>query len=203
MKLFSIKPAITLKGRSFKGVRGWTGKPSHPPLTDFPIAGYIFAAAFDVLSLILANRSVGAAHDLHIAATYAMAAGALVSIGTIVTGFWDWWKGIDRDHSTGPLGKAKHTQVWRTINWHATLMATASAFAFADLALRLGNNARYSDLTTTVLSVAAAGLISLGAFYGGELIFDFQFNVEDLKGSTAWDETEVDQTPKSRPQSDW
>lgn len=36
-RLFSIKPSITLKGREFRGLRGWAGKPLHPPLTDFPI----------------------------------------------------------------------------------------------------------------------------------------------------------------------
>jgi hypothetical protein len=29
---FSIKPALTLKGRTFHGIRGWAGKPTHPPL---------------------------------------------------------------------------------------------------------------------------------------------------------------------------
>jgi hypothetical protein len=34
-RLFSIRPAMSLKGRRFKGLRGWSGKPLHPPLTDF------------------------------------------------------------------------------------------------------------------------------------------------------------------------
>ena len=38
----------------------------------------------------------------------------------------------------------------------------------------------------------------LGATYGGALVFDYQFNVESLKGSTAWDETEQDQLPGDR-----
>ena len=37
MKRFSIRPTLTLKGRTFKGLRGWSGKPLHPPLTDIPI----------------------------------------------------------------------------------------------------------------------------------------------------------------------
>jgi hypothetical protein len=54
-KLFSIKPALTLKGRDFKGLKGWAGKPFHPPLTDFPIVSYILAAAFDVISHSIAK----------------------------------------------------------------------------------------------------------------------------------------------------
>jgi uncharacterized membrane protein len=200
-KLFSIKPGITVKGRSFKGVRGFAGKPFHPPLTDFPIAAYIFAAAFDVLSYFLTGR---VAHDLYAAGTYTMLAGALVSLGTIATGFWDWWKGIDRDHSKGPLGKAKHTQVWRTINWHATVMATGSVIAVVDLLLRWQKlDAPRADLSTVVLSLLAAGVISYGSLYGGELVYDFQFNVESIDKSTAWDETELDQIPEAKPQSDW
>ena len=33
-RLFSFKPAITFRGRAFHGIRGWAGKPTHPPLTD-------------------------------------------------------------------------------------------------------------------------------------------------------------------------
>jgi uncharacterized membrane protein len=201
-KLFSIKPAITLKGREFKGLRGWAGKPLHPPLTDFPIVSYILAAVFDVISYSMGSGT--AARELYAASTYVMGAGAITSVGTIVTGFWDWWKGVERDQKAGPIGKAKHTQVWRTINWHATVMAAATLVVAADLVTRLRNvDARQADLPTTAMSVVAALLVSVGSFYGGELVYDFQFNVESLEGSTAWDETESDQLPADRPQSEW
>lgn len=202
-RLFSIKPGMTYRGRAFKGIRGFAGKPFHPPLTDFPIAAYIFTAAFDVLSYLLSGRG-SVAHDLYAAGTYTMLGGFIVSLGTVATGFWDWWKGIDRDSKSGPLGKAKHTQVWRTINWHATVMATATVVVVVDLLLRWQElDAAYSDLATMLLSIVAAILVSFGSLYGGELVFDFQFNVESLDKSTAWDETEVDQTPQSKPQSNW
>ena len=49
MRKFSFRPALTLRGRSFKGPRGWAGKPLHPPLTDIPVGAYMLAAAFDVV----------------------------------------------------------------------------------------------------------------------------------------------------------
>jgi uncharacterized membrane protein len=49
---FSFRPSLTLKGRKYKGLRGWAGKPFHPPLTDLPVAAYLFAAGFDVLSAV-------------------------------------------------------------------------------------------------------------------------------------------------------
>lgn len=55
MRRFSVRPVLTLKGRTFKGLRGWSGKPLHPPLTDIPIAAYILAAAFDVISAVGGN----------------------------------------------------------------------------------------------------------------------------------------------------
>ena len=38
-----------------------------------------------------------------------------------------------------------------------------------------------------------------GAGYGGTLVFEYQFNVESLKNSTVWDETEEDQFPGRKP----
>jgi hypothetical protein len=31
MRRFSFRPAVTLRGRQFKGLRGYAGKPLHPP----------------------------------------------------------------------------------------------------------------------------------------------------------------------------
>ena len=198
-RLFSIKPSITLKGRKFKGIRGWAGKPTHPPLTDLPIAAYILAAAFDLVSFIVwkmkgADSTI--ASDAFIAATWVIMAGALASLGAVLTGFWDWWKGLDRDRTKGLIGKASRTQVWRTANWHMTVMLTVTAIVVIDIVVRLGQFDRhYATLTTTVLSVLAGLLVFYGASYGGSLVFDYQFNVEGLKGSTAWDQSEEDQLP--------
>ncbi len=198
-RLFSIRPAISFKGRKFQGIRGWAGKPMHPPLTDFPIVAYSFAAAFDVISYVASkggDKVTSLAHDSFVAATYTMIGGAVLSLGAAITGFWDWWKGIDRDRSRGLLGKAKHTQVWRTINWHATVMLTVTAIVIVDILLRLSQYGDgYPHLLTMVLSVVAGILVSYGAFYGGSLVFDYQFNVQSLEGSTVWDQTERDQLP--------
>ena len=54
MRRLTFRPALTIKGRKYKGLRGWAGKPFHPPLTDVPVTAYLFVAAFDVLSVIAA-----------------------------------------------------------------------------------------------------------------------------------------------------
>ncbi len=206
-RLFSVKPPIKLKGRKFRGVRGWAGKPTHPPLTDFPIAAYTLAAAFDVISYIAAKGSdygvSSLAHDSFVAGTYTMIGGAVLSLGAAITGFWDWWKGIDREPK-GWLGRAKHTQVWRTINWHATVMLTVTAIVAVDIVVRLSQYGRhYASLGVMILSLVAGLLVLYGSFYGGSLVYDYQFNVESLEGSTVWDETERDQMPAEHGESEW
>jgi uncharacterized membrane protein len=201
-RLFSIRPALTLKDRAFHGIRGWAGKPTHPPLTDFPIVCYVLAAVFDVISFVGHGGSGGNvrpfARDFFMASTYVIIAGALVSLAAATTGFWDWWKGIDRD-PTGPLGRAKHTQVWRTINTHMTIMLTVTAIAVVDIVVRLvQRDTGYSTMGVMILSITAGLLVAIGAAYGGSLVFDHQFNVESLTGSTAWDETEIDQMPAEK-----
>ncbi len=52
MRTFSFRPALTIRGRTFKGLRGWAGKPLHPPLTDIPVGAYMLAAAFDLISAL-------------------------------------------------------------------------------------------------------------------------------------------------------
>jgi uncharacterized membrane protein len=201
-KLFSIKPTLTLRGRKFNGIRGWSGKPTHPPLTDFPIVCYVLAAVFDVISFIAArgDSPSAVAHDFSRAATFVIVAGAVVSLATATTGLWDWWKGLPRDKSTGFIGKAEHTQVWRTANWHMAVMLTVTAIVVGDIILRF---VQFDDGSTRavvmVLSVVVAGLVALGAAYGGALVFEYQFNVQSLKGSTAWNETEDDQLPGTKP----
>jgi uncharacterized membrane protein len=122
-------------------------------------------------------------------------------MATAVTGFWDWWKGMERQPSTGFPGKAKHTQVWRTANWHMTVMLIVTGIVIADIIIPvLQFDDGHASLPTMILSILAGALVSYGAAYGGSLVYDYQFNVENLDGSTAWDESESDQMPgdKSR-----
>ena len=203
-RIFSFKPSITLKGRKFRGVRGWAGKPAHPPFTDFPIAAYMLAAAFDVISYFASrgDEASSVAHDAFAAATYVTIGGAILSVVAAITGFWDWWKGIERDTSTGWLGRAKHTQVWRTINTHATIMVTATVLVLIEIVVRLGQyDQGYTGLFVMILSVIVGLLVFWGSFYGGELVYDYQFNVEPLEGSNVWEESERDEMPGEGPQA--
>ena len=205
-KYFSIRPTWTIKGRRFQGVRGFSGKPFHPPLTDFPIVCYSLAALFDLISYFSGPYLVRGsgyaaidpkARDFFVAATFVMASGFIVSLGTLLTGFWDWWRGIPRKRDTGWLGRARHTQVWRTINWHATVMVTVTVIAIIDLILRIGSFDRgYTALSWLVLSILAGILVLFASGYGGALVFEYGFNVEP--DEAAWEEQDDDRYPLDR-----
>jgi uncharacterized membrane protein len=199
-KLFSIKPSLTIKGRKFKGLRGWAGKPFHPPLTDIPIAAYILAAVFDVLSFLKDPGVIGfpmpggrpvyarfLSYELWQASTFLLIAGLIVSVPTALTGFWDWWKSTP-----------KGTQARRTANWHMAVMLTTTAVVLIEVIARLVKDDQYVLSTPPIfvaLSVVVAGLVSFGALYGGSLVYEMGFNVETAGDSPVWHESETDVYP--------
>jgi uncharacterized membrane protein len=184
MRKFSVRPTLTLKGRKFKGLRGWSGKPIHPPLTDFPVAAYIFAAVFDVVAYL--GRDETWARDFFRAGTYVFIGGAAVSVLAALTGFWDWLRSTE-----------KGTQARRTANTHAWTMITVTVLALIDIALRLNvyDTRTYPTIAILVLSLVVALLVSLGAAFGGTLVYDYGFNVETASDSPVWHPSESDILP--------
>ena len=191
-RLFSIRPTLAMKGRKFKGLRGWAGKPLHPPLTDIPVAAYVLAAAFDLISFFTKDGDNGVSHDFFVAATYVLIGGAIVAVPTIVTGLWDWLKSTP-----------KHTQAWRTANWHMAVMLTVTVLVIVDIIVRLGEwDGGEASLALLVLSLAAGGLVAFGATYGGALVYEYGFNVETSGDHPVWHESETDVFPGKDPAID-
>ncbi len=189
MRWFSVRPTLSLKGRKFKGLRGFSGKPTHPPLTDIPIGAYILAAVFDLLSVWKGDGEFG--HNLHVAASYCLIAGAIATIPTALTGIIDWW-------TSTPRG----TQAWRTANTHGAIMILNSVLVAINIFMRLGDIDTTASTPTgqMILSLVIAGVVALGATYGGTLVYDYEFNVEQDKGY-AWEKTERDYLPSEKPDS--
>jgi uncharacterized membrane protein len=184
VRRFSVRPTLTLRGRTFKGLRGWSGKPAHPPLTDFPVAAYVFAAVFDIISSL--GRHHTWARDFFHAGTYVFIGGAGVSVLTALTGFWDWLRSTE-----------KGTQARRTANTHAVTMIAVSVLALIDIALRLNvyNTRTHPNVAILVLSIVVAGLVSIGATFGGSLVYEYGFNVETAGDSPVWHPSETDVMP--------
>jgi uncharacterized membrane protein len=184
MRKFSFRPTLTLRGRTFKGLRGWSGKPLHPPLTDFPVTAYILAALFDVIAAL--GRHESWPRDFFRAGTFVIIAGAGVSLLAALTGFWDWLRSTE-----------KGTQARRTANAHAWTMITVTVLVLVDVVLRLNvySNRTYPTIPILVLSVVAAALVSFGATFGGTLVYDYGFNVETAGDSPVWHVSETDVMP--------
>ena len=184
MRHLSFRPAMTFRGRKFKGLRGWAGKPLHPPLTDIPIGAYVIVAVLDVISI--AGQDEEWARDFYRASTFVLIAGAAVSLLTAATGAWDWLK------STEP-----GTQVRREANAHALTMITVTVLVLVNIALRTLAYAddSHSGVVVVVLSVFAAALTTLGGMVGGSLVYDLGFNVETAGDHPAYHRSERDVLP--------
>jgi uncharacterized membrane protein len=129
---------------------------------------------------------------MFVAATYVLIAGAIVSVPTMITGVWDWW-------TSTPRG----TQAWRTANTHLAIMAFNAIVVLINILTRLGDFDTTASTPTInlVLSLAIGLLVTVGAAYGGSLVYDYEFNVEQDKGY-AWSEDERDYLPGEKPDTD-
>jgi uncharacterized membrane protein len=126
------------------------------------------------------------ARDFFRAGTYVFIGGAVVSVLAALTGFWDWLRSTE-----------KGTQARRTANTHAWTMITVTALALVDIGLRLNayHTRTHPSIAILVLSVVVAALVSLGATFGGSLVFEYGFNVETAADGPAWHPSETDVFP--------
>lgn len=184
MRRFSVRPVLTIKGRKFKGLRGWAGKPLHPPLTDIPIGAYILVGALDLISFV--GRHSAWTKEFYQAASFVLVGGAAVSLLAAATGFWDRWRSSEAG-----------TQARRTVNTHALIMVTVTVIVLVNLGLRWFRY--HADPHTPpgilVLSLVAAGLVAIGSTFGGSLVFDYGFNVESAGDHPVWHTSELDVFP--------
>jgi uncharacterized membrane protein len=186
MRHFSFRPALAVRGRKNNGLRGLAGKPFHPPLTDVPITAYLFTAVFDVISVAVHDGHVELARQLYLAGSWTLLGGAGVAVLAALTGTVDWLQ-------TSEPG----TQARRTVNAHALIMVTVTVIVVVNLVLRI---ATYGDDASTpvglmILSLVSALFVSLGATYGGSLVYDYGFNVETAGDHPVWHRTESDVLP--------
>ena len=184
MRMLSFRPALTLRGRKFKGLRGWAGKPLHPPLTDVPVGAYILVAAFDVISFVGQDQEW--ARDFYRAGTFTLIGGAVVGVLAALTGFWDWLKSTE-----------KGTQARRTVNAHAWTMVTTTVLVLVDIVMRwrVYDGDAHTGVVVLVLSLLVALLTTVGGTIGGSLAYDYGFNVETAGDHPVWHQSEEDVLP--------
>lgn len=136
----------------------WLGHPLHPILKDVPIGGWTMAAIFDALDALEPGQGLQRAADISIMTGLA---GALASA---VTGLSDWSDTTGRARRVG--------EVHAALNVSATLLYTAALFA-----RRNGRTARVG------FAYAGYGVMLLGAYLGGHLVFGEQIGVNHARRS--------------------
>ena len=145
-------------------VKGFPGHPLHPPLTDATIGLYTGATAFGLLSLLGVSEG-----NLAKAWWLALIGGLIVTGPTAVTGLLDW------------LTISRGTPLWRTATLHLTSMVTATVFFL--LAAIVGHG-DYVDSEVGggafVLTVIGFGLLTLGGWLGGAIVFTHGMRVLNL-----------------------
>ena len=181
--MLSFRPALTFRGRASRGLSGFSGKPFHPPLTDMPVAAYLLAAVFDIVSFLGKDQTW--ARDFYRAASFTLIGGAAVSLLAALTGYMDW------------RTTEKGSQIRRTVNAHAWTMITVTLIVLADIALRWFGEwaASSTPAYLLALTLAAAVLVSVGSVLGGSLVYDYGFNVETARDHPVWHPSEQDVLP--------
>ena len=166
MRTFSFKPSLTLKGRKFKGLRGFAGKPFHPPITTIPVGAW--------------------ARDLFRASTFVLICGGIISILAVITGLYDWKK------STEKVTQARRTV---NAHMAVMFVLSAIVLAGIIWRLNIFSDQKYTSLGLLSISIVIGVLVAIGGTIGGGLAYDYGFNVETAGDSPVWHKSEIDVMP--------
>jgi uncharacterized membrane protein len=135
--------------------RGLPGHPLHPPLTDATIGSYTFATIAAVVNVIGVTAHNGARGWW-----LALVVGLIATVPTALTGLAEW------------LTITWGSPLWRTATSH--MIAMVSATVFFALAAILGHKGyARGDVDTGpfVLTLVGFGLLSLGGWLGGAIVY--------------------------------
>jgi uncharacterized membrane protein len=136
-------------------IKGWPGKPSHPPLTDASIGAYTVGVAMLVLGA-LGVEEEQIAHG----ALLAIGGGLALALPTALTGLLDW------------LDMPKGTPARTTATVHLVTMLTATVvFALAFVAHLDGYDHGQVETLPLICGLAAEALLAAGGYIGGTIVF--------------------------------
>ena len=144
--------------------KGLPGHPIHPPLTDATIGIYTFAT-IAALTDVTGISDNAATHGWWLA----LLTGLVVTVPTALTGLVDW------------LGIEWGSELWKTATLHLTAMVSATVFF--GLAAILGHDSfKRGDVSAGpfVLTVVGFGLLTLGGWLGGTVVFVHGMRVLNL-----------------------
>jgi uncharacterized membrane protein len=149
-------------------LKGWAGKPPHPPLTDASIGAYTVG----VVMLVLGAFSVEKEQMAH-GSLLAISGGLALALPTALTGLLDW---LDI-----PKGTARKT----IATTHLIVMLTATLlFAGTWLAQLDGYEHGKVKTLAWILGLVAEATLAVGGYLGGSLVFVFGTRVLGREDAT-------------------
>jgi uncharacterized membrane protein len=157
----------------------------HPALSDFPMVFLSVAVLVDVVALVSGNRfwwmvSFGT-----------VVAGLVAAVPTAAAGLIDY--------GTSPEGQP----ALRTGTIHMVLMLTAVACFGIELLLRGTSVPQGALLLSTVgLDALGAGILVMGGWFGGELVFGHGLGVRRSRGTSQIPESNPAVSPSPRRPTD-
>jgi uncharacterized membrane protein len=148
-------------GKLVELIKGWPGKPAHPPLTDASIGAYTVGVAMLVLGALGLEEEQMAHGSL-----LAIGGGLALALPTALTGLLDW------------LDIPKGTPTRTTATVHLLVMLSATVlFALTFVAQLDGYEEGSVKTLALVLGVVAEGLLTVGGYIGGTLVFVYGLRV--------------------------
>jgi uncharacterized membrane protein len=142
-------------------MKGFAGKPPHPPLTDASIGAYTVGVAMLVLGALGVEEEQMAHGSL-----LAISGGLALALPTALTGLMDW------------LDISRGTPLRTTATIHLIVMVSATALFALTWAAQLDG---YKDDEIKTLALAlglgAETLLTLGGYIGGSIVFVYGMRV--------------------------
>lgn len=136
-------------------IKGWYGKPSHPPLTDATIGAYTVGVA-----MLVAGKLGLQTPQMAVGSLIAISGGLILAAPTAVTGLLDW------------LDMPKGTPARTAATLHLVTMVTATVlFAVTWLLQRPGYIDDEVRTVALIVGLVAEAALAIGGYIGGAIVF--------------------------------
>ncbi len=140
------------------------GHPSHPMFVHFPVAFYIGALAFDLMTRLFEFPG------LVQAATFLIIGAFAGTLFAVPTGLVDWWQ------------MAKGSEKRRKATQHLLLQVTTFVLFVVALILRWPDrNAAEADILWIVIEAIAVAILIVGQYIGGILVYQMAMRVRTTR----------------------
>ena len=131
----------------------WLGHPLHPVLTDVPVGAWVSTSVLDTVASLTEDESMERAADI------TLSVGLMAAAGAAVTGLTDWADTHGQQRKLGLLHGL-------------TMGAAVTAYTSSLLSRLLGSRSTGVAMANTGLA-----LLTLGAYLGGDEVYDLGNNV--------------------------